>query len=163
LKPLLQVNHLAVRFKSETGKFQALKDITFSVSRGEILAHVGESGSGKSVTSLSVLQYLPFPPASYDSGEILFSPDGISEINMPGVREKELSRIRGNNISMIFQEPMTSLNPVIPCGDQVAESIRLHQSVSLKVAKEKTIQLFGRVQLPNPEGIFHRYPHQLSG
>ena len=163
MKPLLQVSDLSVSFKTETGKFQALKDISFSVGRGEILAIVGESGSGKSVTSLSILQLLPVPPASYDSGRILFSPDGVTEINILSLREKELSRIRGNKISMIFQEPMTSLNPVITCGEQVAEAIRLHQSVSQKEAAAKTLQLFERVQLPTPASIFSRYPHQLSG
>ncbi len=163
MKPLLQVNNLSVSFKTEAGKFQALKDISFSVNRGEILAIVGESGSGKSVTSLSILQLLQAPPALYDKGRILFSPDGITEINLLGSREQELSHIRGNNISMIFQEPMTSLNPVITCGEQVAEAIRLHQAVSKKDAAIKTIQLFERVQLPNPGSIFSRYPHQLSG
>ncbi len=163
MKPLLQVSDLSVSFKTETGKFQALKDISFSIGRGEILAIVGESGSGKSVTSLSILQLLPVPPASYDNGRILFSPDGVTEISILSLREKELSRIRGNKISMIFQEPMTSLNPVITCGEQVAEAIRLHQSVSQKEAAEKTLQLFERVQLPMPASIFSRYPHQLSG
>jgi len=163
MKPLLQVSDLSVSFKTETGKFQALKDITFSVGRGEILAIVGESGSGKSVTSLSILQLLPVPPASYEGGRILFSPDGITEINMLSLEEKELTNIRGNKISMIFQEPMTSLNPVITCGEQVAEAIRLHQSVSKKEAAAKTLQLFERVQLPMPASIFSRYPHQLSG
>jgi peptide/nickel transport system ATP-binding protein len=163
MKPLLQVSNLSVSFKTEAGKAQALKDISFSVNRGEILAIVGESGSGKSVTSLSILQLLQAPPALYDNGRILFSPDGITEINLLGAREQELSRIRGNNISMIFQEPMTSLNPVITCGEQVAEAIRMHQLVSKKEAAEKTIQLFERVQLPNPVSIYSRYPHQLSG
>jgi len=163
MKPLLQVSNLTVSFKTEAGNFQALKDISFSVKRGEILAIVGESGSGKSVTSLSILQLLQVPPALYESGRILFSPDGINEINILGASEQELSRIRGKNISMIFQEPMTSLNPVITCGEQVAETIRLHQSVSKKESAEKTIQLFERVQLPNPSSIFSRYPHQLSG
>jgi peptide/nickel transport system ATP-binding protein len=163
MKPLLQVSNLSVSFKTEAGKAQALKDISFSVNRGEILAIVGESGSGKSVTSLSVLQLLQVPPAFYDNGRILFSPDGITVIDLLGAGEQELSRIRGNNISMIFQEPMTSLNPVITCGEQVAEAIRMHQLVSKKEAAEKTIQLFERVQLPNPVSIYSRYPHQLSG
>jgi len=163
MKPLLKVSNLSVSFKTETGKFQALNEISFAVKRGEILAIVGESGSGKSVTSLSVLQLLPSPSASYDSGEIIFSPDGITEINILKLRGQDLSSLRGNKISMIFQEPMTSLNPVITCGEQVAEAIRLHQSTSVKVAKEKTLQLFERVKLPNPAAIFKRYPHQLSG
>ena len=163
MKPLLKVSNLSVSFKTETGKFQALNEISFAISRGEILAIVGESGSGKSVTSLSVLQLLPSPSASYDSGEIIFSPDGITEINILKLGGQDLSSLRGNKISMIFQEPMTSLNPVITCGEQVAEAIRLHQSSSAKVAKEKTLQLFERVRLPNPAAIFKRYPHQLSG
>jgi peptide/nickel transport system ATP-binding protein len=163
MKSLLQVSNLSVSFKTEAGNFQALKDISFSVKRGEILAIVGESGSGKSVSSLSILQLLQAPPAIYESGSILFSPDGINEINLLGAREQELSRIRGNKISMIFQEPMTSLNPVITCGEQVAEAIRLHQLVSKKEASEKTIHLFERVQLPNPASLYSRYPHQLSG
>jgi len=163
MKPLLQVSNLSVSFNTDAGKVQALKDISFSVNRGEILAIVGESGSGKSVTSLSILQLLQTPPAVYDNGRILFSPEGITEINLLGAPERELSRIRGNNISMIFQEPMTSLNPVITCGEQVAEAIRLHQSVSKKEAAAKTLQLFERVQLPVPASVFSRYPHQLSG
>lgn len=163
MKPLLQVSNLSVSFNTDAGKVQALKDISFSVNRGEILAIVGESGSGKSVTSLSILQLLQTPPAVYDNGRILFSPEGITEINLLGSPERELSRIRGNNISMIFQEPMTSLNPVITCGEQVAEAIRLHQSLSKKEAAAKSIQLFERVQLPNPVSVFNRYPHQLSG
>jgi peptide/nickel transport system ATP-binding protein len=163
MKPLLKVSNLSVSFKTETGKFQALNEISFAVSRGEILAIVGESGSGKSVTSLSILQLLPSPSASYDSGEINFSPDGITEINILKLGGQDISSLRGNKISMIFQEPMTSLNPVITCGEQVAEAIRLHQSTSVKVAKEKTLQLFERVKLPNPAAIFRTYPHQLSG
>lgn len=163
MKTLLQVSNLSVSFKTASGNFQALKDISFSVGRGEILAIVGESGSGKSVTSLSILQLLQAPPAIYESGSILFSPDGKNEINLLAAGERELSRIRGNKISMIFQEPMTSLNPVITCGEQVAETIRLHQSASKKEAAEKTIQLFERVQLQNPASVFSRYPHQLSG
>ncbi len=163
MKPLLQVHNLSVSFKTASGNFQALKDISFTVSRGEILAIVGESGSGKSVSSLSILQLLQIPPAKYESGSILFSADGINEINLLDAGERDLSRIRGNNISMIFQEPMTSLNPVITCGEQVAETIRYHQSFSKKEAAEKTIQLFERVQLQNPASVFSRYPHQLSG
>lgn len=163
MKPLLKVSNLSVSFKTETGKFRALNEISFAVSRGEILAIVGESGSGKSVTSLSILQLLPSPSASYDSGEIIFSPDGITEMNILNLGGQDLSSIRGNKISMIFQEPMTSLNPVITCGEQVAEAIRLHQTTSVKVAKEKTLQLFERVKLPNTAAIFKTYPHQLSG
>ena len=163
MKPLLEVKNLSVSFKTESGLFSALRNISFSIARGEILAIVGESGSGKSVTSLSILQLLATPPASYDSGEIIFSPDGIAEMNLRNLPEKEISAIRGNHIAMIFQEPMTSLNPVINCGEQVAEAIRLHQRVSGKEAKEKTLQLFEKVQLPNPAIMMKRFPHQLSG
>lgn len=163
MKPLLEVKNLSVSFNTESGLFSALRNISFSIARGEILAIVGESGSGKSVTSLSILQLLATPPASYDSGEIFFSPDGIAEKNLRNLSEKEISTIRGNHIAMIFQEPMTSLNPVMNCGEQVAEAIRLHQRVSGKIAKEKTLELFEKVQLPNPELMMKRFPHQLSG
>lgn len=177
---LLQINNLSVDFTNENGNVHALQDISLEVKRGEIVAIVGESGSGKSVTSLSILQLLPTPPAKYVKGEILFNasaknPDKNSlpspDIKNNTARTLDLLRlspeamqsIRGNDIAMIFQEPMTSLNPVYTCGDQVMEAIRLHQQVSSAVAKQKTIELFERVKLPNPKTIINRYPHQLSG
>ena len=162
-EPLLKIRDLQVDFNSALGKTTAVSNINFEVERGEIVAIVGESGSGKSVTSLSILQLLPTPPAAYPKGEILFSPDGNSSVNLLTLPLKALRKLRGNEIAMIFQEPMSSLNPVFTCGDQVIEAIMLHQGLSRKPAMEKTIRLFEKVKLPDPASMFHRYPHQLSG
>jgi peptide/nickel transport system ATP-binding protein len=140
----------------------AVKNISLEVNRGEILAIVGESGSGKSVTALSILQLLPAPPARFNTGEILFTA-GDHTIDLLTQTPKQLRNIRGNQIAMIFQEPMTSLNPVFTCGNQVMEAIQLHQKISSQQAKLKTIELFEKVKLPDPPSIFNRYPHQLSG
>lgn len=161
--PLLQINNLCVGFKTESSITNALKNISFTINRGELVAIVGESGSGKTITSLSILQLLPSPPAIYKSGEILFSENGNESINLLSLKENEIRKIRGNQISMIFQEPMTSLNPVQTCGEQVVEAIQIHQNISRKEAKEKTLSLFEQVSLPNPAAIFNRYPHQISG
>lgn len=147
----------------QDGVYRALHHISFTVNRGEIVAIVGESGSGKSVTSMSVLQLLPAPPAKYANGTILFSESGSTPIDLLRQSRNSMRKIRGNKISMIFQEPMTSLNPLFTCGDQVMETITLHQELPAKIAKQKTIELFEKVQLPDPAGIFSRYPHQLSG
>lgn len=161
--PLLRINHLSIDFSTDAGITNALKDINITVNRGEIMALVGESGSGKSVTSLSILQLLPSPPAIYRSGEILFSDDGQAEINLLQRDRYGMQDIRGNKIAMIFQEPMTSLNPVLTCGNQVMEAILLHKKTNKPEARQRTIDWFARVKLPDPESIFHRYPHQLSG
>ncbi|HEV2833167.1 MAG TPA: ABC transporter ATP-binding protein, partial [Hanamia sp.] len=161
--PLLQIKNLSVDFVTETGSTTALKNISFTIERGETVAVVGESGSGKTVTSLSVLQLLPSPPARYISGEILFSENGNASIDLLKMNEKELQEIRGNKISMIFQEPMTSLNPVKTCGSQVIEAMRIHENISPKKAEEKTIRLFEQVKLPDAASMLHRYPHQISG
>jgi len=161
--PLLQVNNLQVDFITEIEAVIAVRDVSFEVQRGETVAIVGESGSGKSVTALSILQLLPNHSARYPKGEILFSPDNSPPVNILTQSKGQLRAIRGNRIAMIFQEPMTSLNPVYTCGDQVQEAIRLHRRVSRKEAKEQTIALFDQVKLPHPAQMFHRYPHQISG
>ncbi|OQP51319.1 ABC transporter ATP-binding protein [Niastella yeongjuensis] len=161
--PLLQINNLQVDFVTEIGTTMAVKDISITVNRGEIVAIVGESGSGKSVTSLSILQLLPKPPARYTNGEILFSAGSGEPVNLLTQTPEQMRTIRGNQIAMIFQEPMTSLNPVFTCGHQVQEALRLHLKIGKKEARQKTIDLFKRVKLPNPEQLFRRYPHQLSG
>jgi peptide/nickel transport system ATP-binding protein len=163
LHPLLTIQNLSVDFVSESGITHALKNISLSVNRGEIVALVGESGSGKSVTSLSILQLLPSPPAKYTTGDILFSETGHNPINLLKKDRHSLQSIRGNKIAMIFQEPMTSLNPVFTCGDQVTEAILAHKKISPEEAKQQTIGWFEKVKLPNPDKLYSRYPHQLSG
>lgn len=163
MNPLLQIKDLSVDFVNESDTTHALKSIFFSINRNEVVALVGESGSGKSVTALSVLQLLPSPPANYASGEILFSEDGNSTTDLLKRNRYEMQDIRGNKIAMIFQEPMTSLNPVLTCGEQVMEAIQLHKKISVTEAKQQTIEWFTKVRLPDPVAIFNRYPHQLSG
>jgi peptide/nickel transport system ATP-binding protein len=160
--PLLRINDLSIDFISESGITSALKNISLSVDRSEILAIVGESGSGKSVTALSILKLLA-STAKFTSGEIIFSEDGNNEIDLIRLANKELQKVRGNKIAMIFQEPMTSLNPVFTCGNQVAESIQLHKKISKSEAKQHAIEWFRKVKLPEPEKVFSKYPHQLSG
>ena len=142
-----------------------LRHISFSLHQGETLGIVGESGSGKSVSALSIMRLLNPNIARYPSGRILFRPDGTDEsaIDLLKAQESELQTIRGNKIGMIFQEPMTSLNPVIRCGEQITEQILLHTKVSEKEAKEQVLNLFEEVRLPRPQQIFDAYPHELSG
>jgi peptide/nickel transport system ATP-binding protein len=162
MPPLLEIKKLSIDFIAESGTTNALKNISFSVDRGEILAIVGESGSGKSVTALSILQLL-VKTASVTNGEIFFSEDGQSAINLLSLSPGRLQQLRGNKISMIFQEPMTSLNPVFTCGSQVAETLQLHKRISKGEARRHTIEWFKKVKLPDPERVFAKYPHQLSG
>ncbi|MEO6071172.1 MAG: ABC transporter ATP-binding protein [Chitinophagaceae bacterium] len=163
MQPLLSIENLSVAFATEDETTHAVKNVSFTVNRGEIVALVGESGSGKSVTSLSIMKLLPTPPAIYESGRILFSIKGDAAVDLLTLSAKELQAIRGNRISMIFQEPMTSLNPVMSCGRQVMESLLQHKKISAAAAKKQTIHWFEKVKLPQPEDIFRRYPHQLSG
>ncbi len=163
MQPLLSINNLSLDFIAESGTITALKNITLTVSKGEVLALVGESGSGKSVTSLSILQLLPSPPAKFTTGTILFSENGSDSTDLLKRSRHEMQEIRGNKIAMIFQEPMTSLNPVLTCGDQVMEAILVHKKVSKAVAQQQTIAWFEKVKLPDPPAMFNRYPHQLSG
>ncbi len=159
---LLNIRELSIDFVKDGKKHKALQNINISVSRGEILAIVGESGSGKSVTSLSILQLLPCPPAVYTSGEILLTLDNIT-VDMMRIERDQLQSIRGNKVAMIFQEPMTSLNPVLTCGYQVMEAILQHNDMGKEEARKRTLALFEKVKLPDPAGMFNRYPHQLSG
>lgn len=161
--PLLEINDLSIDFESEQQTTSALQNISLVVHRGETVAIVGESGSGKSVTSLSILRLLPTPPAIIKTGNILFSADGLQQKDLVKTTEDEMRDLRGNQISMIFQEPMTSLNPVFTCGDQVREAILVHRKISREEARTHTIKIFEQVRLPNPELIFDRYPHELSG
>ncbi|WP_346236598.1 ABC transporter ATP-binding protein [Niabella insulamsoli] len=161
--PLLSINDLSVSFHVGDQVVNAIRDISFNVHAGEIVALVGESGSGKSVTSLSMLQLLPSPPARVDQGTILFNEDGNRPVDLLRCSIAERQKIRGNKISMIFQEPMTSLNPVFTCGYQVGEAILAHHKLTKQEAKKRTIAWFEKVKLPNPADLYSRYPHQLSG
>lgn len=161
-RTLLEIKNLVTEFRTEEETVKAVNDVSFTLNKGETIGVVGESGSGKSVTALSVMRLIPNPPGRMVSGEMLFhSPNGV--VDLAKTPEKTMKTFRGNEIAMIFQEPMTSLNPVYTCGDQVAEAIIVHQKVNKKEAKLRTIELFKKVQLPRPEAIFDTYPHQISG
>lgn len=161
--PLLEIKNLGIDFITNAVKFPAVKNISFSINKSETVAIVGESGSGKTITSLSILKLLPAPPAQYTNGRILFSAEGEEQINILELDNKQLQNLRGNEISMIFQEPMTSLNPVLACGAQVVEALKVHKNITSTQAKEITVDLFNKVKLPDPSSMLHRYPHQLSG
>ena len=161
--PLLQVKNLITEFRSEERTHQAVQDISFSVERGKTLGIVGESGSGKSVTSLSVMRLIPDPPGRIIQGEILFTEQDGSQTDLLSLPEDKMRKYRGNQISMIFQEPMTSLNPVIKCGQQIMEAIILHENISKEEARHRVLQLMKEAQLPRPEAMIDQYPHQLSG
>lgn len=152
----LRVQDLHIHFKTENANFHAVKGINLSLEKGEIIGLVGESGSGKSVTSLALMRLLD--KNAKISGKVFFG-----ETDLLSLSEREMQRYRGNQIAMIFQEPMTSLNPVMTCGKQVAETILIHQKIDQKSAKAKTIQLFEEVKLPDPEHTYQKYPHELSG
>lgn len=165
MNTLLEINNLSVEFPSASGSIRAVDGISLHLDKGETLGIVGESGSGKSVTALSVMRLLP-DAGKITSGEILYHPP-ISNLQAPAnlvsLSDSALSTVRGAEIAMIFQEPMTSLNPVFRCGQQVAEAIELHRKISFDKAKIQAINLFERVRLPDPERIFNAFPHQLSG
>ena len=157
-KPLLEIRSLSTHFFTEEGVIRAVEDVNFEIYAGEILSLVGESGCGKSVTGLSILRLIASPPGKIVSGQILF--DGR---NLLDLEEREMEKVRGNDISMIFQEPMTSLNPVFTIGDQIMEAVLLHQKVDKGTARKKAIEMLDRVRIPSPETTIDAYPHQLSG
>ena len=142
---LLSIENLSVDFITDQQIIHAVKNISLEINRSEILAIVGESGSGKSVTSLSILQLLPKPPAKYSSGKIIFSEDGKTITDVLNASAKNLQQIRGHKIAMIFQEPMTSLNPVMSCGKQVVEALLIHKKISFAEAKKQTVEWFEKV------------------
>jgi peptide/nickel transport system ATP-binding protein len=158
---ILKVDSLSTNFEAKSGNVRAVKGLSFNLKKGETLGIVGESGSGKSVTSLSIMQLLDYPGKIVD-GQIVFCSEN-SCTDLLSLNESELRKYRGSKIAMIFQEPMSSLNPVMRCGKQVMEAILTHQKISKKEAKQRVFELFEEVKLPDPERIFSSYPHQLSG
>lgn len=155
---LLEVKNLEASIKTKTGAIHAIEDISFSMEKGEILGVVGESGCGKSMTALSILRLLPTPPIEISGGQILYDGQDLLKMNKASIRS-----IRGNRISMIFQEPMTSLNPVYTVGNQIMEAIHFHRKVSRKVCWEQAVKMLKMVGIPAPEQRMKEYPHQLSG
>ncbi len=162
-KLLLEVKGLVTEFKTEEGTVRAVDNISFNLYRGETVGIVGESGSGKSVTSLSIMRLIPDPPGRIVSGQIIYHTKDGKKIDLVTLSEEQMRQYRGNEIAMIFQEPMTSLNPVFTCGDQVMEAIILHQKKTKAEAREITLQMFEKVKLPDPMRVLKAYPHQLSG
>ncbi len=156
--PLLQVKNLTTTFKRDDGTIKAVDNISFHINEGEILGIVGESGCGKSVTSLSIMRLVAEPPGKIAAGEIIFEDKDLLKLT-----QKDMSGIRGKKISMIFQEPMTSLNPIHKIGDQIAESIIFHEKISKKEAKQRALTLLQEVGIPLPEQRMKEYPHQMSG
>ncbi|NOZ60444.1 MAG: ABC transporter ATP-binding protein [Calditrichaeota bacterium] len=155
---LLEIRHLRAFFDSYEGTVKAVDDISYCVAEKEIVGVVGESGCGKSVMALSLLRLIPSPPGRIVCGEIFFR--GVDLLKLP---QKEMRKIRGNEISMVFQEPMTSLNPVFTVGDQIAEAISLHQHLSPKESLKKSIEMLRLVGIPNAEKRVREYPHEMSG
>jgi oligopeptide/dipeptide ABC transporter ATP-binding protein len=155
---LLEIKHLTCSFRTADGVARAVDDASFSVMKGETLGVVGESGCGKTVTALAILRLIPDPPGRIDGGEIIYK-----STNLLSLPEREMRKIRGNEISMIFQEPMTSLNPVFTCGYQVQEAVVLHQKVGKKEAMDRTLDMLRLVGIPDPRACSKSYPHQQSG
>jgi oligopeptide/dipeptide ABC transporter ATP-binding protein len=157
-EPLLKVDKLAVDFTSDKGTVRAIDEISFHVNPGETVAIVGESGCGKSVSSLAVMGLVPSPPGNIASGSIQFKGR-----ELVGLKEKEYRKVRGNDISMIFQEPMTALNPVLKIGTQMVDVIRLHSKLNKAEARKRAIEMLETVGIPSPSARIDEYPHQLSG
>ncbi|HHV41544.1 MAG TPA: ABC transporter ATP-binding protein [Clostridiaceae bacterium] len=156
--PILEVDSLRVAFHTTEGKMTAVRDVSFSIRSGESVGIVGESGSGKSVTALSIMGLIPSPPGIIESGRILFHGENLFEKKID-----EINKIRGNRISMIFQEPMTSLNPIHTCGKQIMESLLIHTNKTKQEAYDRALNLMNVVGIPSAEKRMKEYPHQLSG
>jgi peptide/nickel transport system ATP-binding protein/oligopeptide transport system ATP-binding protein len=157
-KPLLELKNLKTWFYTDEGIAKSVDGVSYAIQPGETLGCVGESGCGKSVTALSIMRLIPDPPGKIVEGEVLF--EGVDLVKLP---EDQMRKVRGNKIGMIFQEPMTSLNPVFTIGDQIAEAVILHQHVSKAEARQRAIEMLRRVKIPSPEKRVDEYPHQMSG
>ena len=157
-RPLLEMRELHTHFAVDTGEFRAVDGVSFGLAPGRTLGIVGESGCGKSVTALSIMGLIPQPPGRIAGGEILFEGTDLLQLSPAEMRER-----RGNQISMIFQEPMTSLNPAFTVGDQIVEGILRHREVTKQQAREHAVEMLRRVRIPSPERRFDEYPHKLSG
>ena len=157
-KTILEVKDLRINFKTYAGLVHAVRGVNFDLKEGETLAIVGESGSGKSVTSNALMKLIPQPPGIYESGQILFNGRDLVPLS-----DKEMSKVRGNEIAMIFQDPMTSLNPTMKVGRQITEVILQHKKVSKDEAKKRAIELLTQVGIPFPEKRYNQYPHEFSG
>ncbi len=158
MAPLLSVRGLRTEFRADEGTFAAIEDVSFDLAGGEVLGIVGESGSGKSVTALSILRLIPSPPGRIAAGQVLLDGRNLLELS-----ERRMRQVRGAEIAMIFQEPMTSLNPVLTVGDQIVETIRYHERVGAAAARRRALDLLDRVGIPSPAQRLDEYPHQLSG
>jgi peptide/nickel transport system ATP-binding protein/oligopeptide transport system ATP-binding protein len=158
VETLLDIRDLSISFDTPDGRARAVDRVSFSIRAGETLGVVGESGCGKTVTALALMRLIQTPPGRIEGGEIHFK--GRDILALP---EREMRKIRGNEISMVFQEPMTSLNPVFTCGYQVEEAVVLHQKVSKREAQERTLEMLALVKIPDPKRVAKSYPHQLSG
>jgi oligopeptide transport system ATP-binding protein len=158
MAPLLEVRDLETHFRTQDGVVKAVNKVSFHVNRGETLGIVGESGCGKSVTSLSIMRLIPNPPGKIVGGQILFDGDDLVKMS-----EEEMRHIRGNRIAMIFQDPMTSLNPVLTIGRQITESLELHMKLSKREAVNRATELLDMVGIPSPGKRLDNYPHQFSG
>ena len=158
VEPLLEVKNLKTQFFTQDGVVKAVEDVSFYVMPGETLGVVGESGSGKSITGLSIMRLIPNPPGKIVNGEVIFEGQDLLKLN-----DDQIRRIRGNQIAMIFQDPMTSLNPVLTINRQISEALQLHMGMSKDQAKARAIELLRMVGIPNAEERIDQYPHQFSG
>ena len=156
--PVLEVRDLRTYFHTEEGVARAVDGVSFAVGRGQTLGLVGESGCGKSVSAFSIMRLVPDPPGRIEDGQILLKGRDLLVLD-----EEEMRRVRGDDIAMIFQEPMTSLNPVLTCGFQIAEAVVLHQQVPMQEARTRAVEMLRLVGIPAPEQRIDEYPHQLSG
>ncbi|MFC7393086.1 ABC transporter ATP-binding protein [Scopulibacillus cellulosilyticus] len=158
MENILEIKDLKISFDTFSGEVQAVRGVNLTLKKGETLAIVGESGSGKSVTSKAIMKLIPHPPGRFKSGEILFEGKDLVKYS-----EKNMHKIRGSEISMIFQDPMTALNPTMTIGAQIMEGLRKHQNMNKQQARERAVKLLDLVGIPNPEARLKQYPHQFSG